>query len=176
MGREIWFKQIGIFFIYLMAQVLFFRNLTFFDGSVMMFPYVTFLILLPFGANNITLLTIAFVMGFIVDIFYDSIGIHTSACVFLGFVRYQIMKLTAPSGGYELSETPLIGQMGFGTFVVFIAPQVLAHHLLLFCIEAGAWAFIPKALLRGVLSGMATILVILAIQYLFYSGFSRRRI
>ncbi|ANQ50213.1 rod shape-determining protein MreD [Flammeovirga yaeyamensis] len=176
MGREIWLKQVGVFFIYLFAQVLFFRNLTFFDGNVMIFPYVAFLVLLPFGADNMKLLNIAFVMGFVMDIFYDSIGIHTAACVGMAFTRYQIIKVTAPSGGYDLSDVPLIGQMGFGTFITFVIPQVLIHHILLFSIEAADWGFMPKALFRAFLSSIATIFIILAVQYLFYKGFSRRRI
>ncbi|OHX67003.1 hypothetical protein [Flammeovirga pacifica] len=176
MGRETWLKQVGVFFVYLFAQVVFCRNLTFFEGNVMIFPYVAFLVLLPFGANNMKLLNIAFAMGLIMDIFYDSIGIHSAACVGMAFTRYQIMKVTAPSSGYDLSDVPLIGQMGFGSFVTFVIPQVLIHHILLFCIEAADWGFMPKALLRAFLSSIATLLIILAIQYLFYRGFSKRRI
>ncbi|MBB6462906.1 rod shape-determining protein MreD [Flammeovirga kamogawensis] len=176
MGREIWLKELGLFFLYLTVQVLFFRNLAFFDGMVMVFPYVAFLILLPFGAMNMSILLVAFFMGFVVDIFYDSIGIHTAACVLLAFVRTQLMKWTAPTGGYELSETPTIGQMGLGTFLIFIAPQIILHHILLFMIEAGSWAFMPRAILRALLSSVATLLIILAIQYLFYGSSQRRRI
>ncbi|KXX68559.1 hypothetical protein [Flammeovirga sp. SJP92] len=176
MGREIWLKQAGLFLIYLFVQVLFFRNLTFFDGNVMVFPYVAFLVLLPFGAMNMSILLVAFCMGFVVDIFYDSIGIHTASCVFLAFTRTQIMKWTAPTGGYELSEIPTINQMGFGTFLVFVIPQILLHHITLFMIEAGNMSFMPKAILRGVLSTFATLVIVLAIQYLFYGNVGRRRL
>lgn len=176
MGREIWLKQVGLFLLYLFIQVLFFRNLTFFDGNVMVFPYIIFLILLPFGAMNMSNLIVAFCMGFVIDIFYDSIGIHTAACVFLAFTRTQIMKWTAPTGGYELSEVPTINQMGIGTFLIFVIPQILIHHVTLFMIEAGRSAFLSKAILRGFLSTFATLIIVLAIQYLFYNNVGRRRL
>jgi hypothetical protein len=43
----------------------------------------------------------AFLLGITVDMFVDTPGVHTSASVFMAFVRPFVLRILAPRDGYE---------------------------------------------------------------------------
>ena len=78
--------QIIIFLAYVAIQVLFVRNLVLFD-TAFCFVYVAFLLLIPLETGPLILMLLGFLTGFVIDIFYDSLGIHSAACVLLTFIQ-----------------------------------------------------------------------------------------
>ncbi|MEJ0029818.1 MAG: rod shape-determining protein MreD [Bacteroidota bacterium] len=84
-------NRVGIFnviyfFLYVIAQVVLFKRLVLFDTSFC-FLYVAFILLLPVETNNLLLMLLAFFLGFTIDIFYDSLGIHALALVTVAYLR-----------------------------------------------------------------------------------------
>ncbi|WP_379089125.1 hypothetical protein [Pedobacter sp. UC225_65] len=75
--------------ILLFVQIFLLRNLIFYNLSTP-FIYVLFLLVLPFRIPNLLLFIIAFGTGLTIDTFYDTIGVHTTACVALAFVRILV--------------------------------------------------------------------------------------
>src|SRR5688572_14720963 len=126
------------FFIFLFYQVLILQNVVLFN-TAFCFLYVLYLLLLPVETNPLILMLIGFAMGFIVDLFYESIGLHAFACVMLMYVRNYWLNSITPQGGYDSSAVPSMALSGVQWFVVYIGPLIFLHHALLFFIEAGGF-------------------------------------
>ena len=155
------------FILYLLLQVTLVRNMILFD-TAFCYVYVAFIILLPFEIGSVLLMVIAFLCGFMVDIFYDSLGIHAAACVLIAFLRPFWTKTVPPRGGYEMGMRPTIKIMGFSWFLTFTLPLILIHHAVLFFVEAGGMHLFGFTLIKVISSAILTFLVMVILQYLFY--------
>lgn len=161
--------QIISFFIYLLYQVLILKNIVLFH-TAFCFLYVAYLFFLPVESNPLMLMFTGFVMGFAIDIFYDSLGLHAFACVFVMYVRNYWLSLITPQGGYDSNDTPSIAAHGIQWFLVYTIPLVFLHHFILFFVEAGGFNLFWFTLWKVIASTLFTALVTLIVQYLFPSG------
>jgi hypothetical protein len=161
--------QIVSFFIYLLYQVLILKNIVLFN-TAFCFLYVAYLFFLPVEANPLFLMLTGFLMGFAVDIFYDSLGLHAFACVFVMYVRNFWLSLITPQGGYDSNDTPSIAAHGVQWFLVYTIPLVFLHHFILFFVEASGFEMFWFTLWKVITSTLFTALVTLIVQYLFPSG------
>ncbi len=148
----------------LALQVLVVRNLVLFDYAFA-FVYVGIILLWPRETNPLWLLLLAAGIGLLVDVFYDTLGIHAAATTLLAFLRPTVLKLIMPSGGYELGDETRISSMGVSWFVRYAVPLLVIHHLTLFFIEAAEVALLPLAMLKALASAGLTLLLLLLFQY-----------
>lgn len=161
------------FIAYLLLQVLLFRNVVLFDVAFC-FIYIGALIMLPFDTGRLPAMFIGFVSGLVVDIFYDSLGIHAAACVFMMYLRPYWINLITPRGGYENVSEPrlkLLGSQWFATYGIALA---FVHHFVLFFLEVGSFHLFFFTLSKVVASTLLTFTMLVIFQYLFYS--SRRSV
>ena len=159
------------FFVFLLYQVLILQNVVLFH-TAFCFLYVLYLLLLPVETNPLLLMAIGFAMGFVVDLFYESLGLHAFACVMLMYVRNYWLNSVTPQGGYDSNAVPSLALGGFQWFLVYTIPLIFLHHALLFYIEAGGFTMFWFTLWKVITSTIFTTLVILIAQFLFPS---RRR-
>src|SRR5882757_9843587 len=106
------------FFIYLLLQVLLFKNLVLFN-TAFCFLYIAFILFLPIEMNPLALMLVGFAMGFTVDIFYDSLGIHACTTVLIAFLRNFWLGTITPQGGYDAGEGPTLAVNGVQWFLVY---------------------------------------------------------
>jgi len=157
--------QFILFFVYVLVQVLLLRNLVLFN-SAFCFLYIAFILLLPIELNTLVLMVIGFVMGFTIDIFYDSMGLHAMATVLVAYLRNYWMATITPQGGYDSSSSATISSNGLQWFIVYALPLVFMHHLVLFFVEASGFALFWFTMLKIVASLMFTMTVVILLQYL----------
>lgn len=153
--------------ILLLVQILLLRNLSLYSMATP-FIYVLFLLLLPFGIPNILLYIIAFVTGLTLDAFYDTLGVHTSACVMLAFVRILFISVTVSRDGFDEPE-PTLGNMGFKWFILYAILCIFSHHIVLFLLETFRLTELSYTLLRCLLSGLFTLFTVVLIEFVFYN-------
>jgi hypothetical protein len=163
--------QVGLFFGYLILQVLLLKNLVLFNTSFC-FLYVAFILLLPVEMNNLFLMLIAFLLGFSVDIFYNSLGLHAMALVLVAYLRNYWLATITPQGGYDIGTPPTLSANGLQWFLVYSLPLVFVHHLVLFFVEASGFAMFWYTMLKAISSLLFTMTVMLLLQYL---SLDRRR-
>lgn len=140
---------------------------------MILLPYVLFILILPFETNKLIVLFSAFLLGVCIDFFYDSSGLHASACTITGFARYYVLKYIAPRDGYDLGVKPTIEDMGLEWYLRYAGTLVVIHHFFLFYLEIFRFSEFFYTLLRVILSSIGTLALIYLIQFLFFS--SRRR-
>ena len=154
------------FFVFLLYQVLILQNVVLFH-TAFCFLYVLYLLLLPVETNPLLLMGIGFAMGFVVDLFYESLGLHAFACVMLMYVRNYWLNSVTPQGGYDNNAVPSLALGGFQWFLVYTIPLIFLHHALLFYIEAGGFGMFWFTLWKVITSTIFTSLAILIAQFLF---------
>ncbi|UJP66066.1 rod shape-determining protein MreD [Mongoliitalea daihaiensis] len=165
-SQKIFYLILG-FFIYLIVQVLLLKNMVIF-GMIFCFLYVLYLLLLPLEMKIVTMLLISFVLGISVDIFYDTMGIHTASLLVIGFIREQWIKLLTPTGGYDEDLQPTFLNMGFGWFLTYSLPLFFIHHFIFFSIESwGTDLFIP-VIQKTASSAIFVFIISIIVQLLFY--------
>jgi len=167
MSNRTYITVIISFFLYVLFQVLLLKNFILFD-TAFCFLYVAFILLLPLEMGPLVLMMVAFLMGFTVDVFYDSLGINAAACVFVAFLRPYWLNIITPRGGYEEIVIPNLKTMDFGWFFTYSLPIIFVHHLVLFYLEAGGFQLFFFTLSKVFFSTILTFFVIVLTQYLFY--------
>ncbi|MBS1646963.1 MAG: rod shape-determining protein MreD [Bacteroidetes bacterium] len=166
-------KNTARFIFLVLLQVLIVKNINL-GRYFIFFPYVLFILLLPFNTSKPLALLISFVLGLTIDMFYDTQGMHASACLAMAFVRTGVLKLFAPREGYDEQLKPTITYMGVAWFTSYALMLIFVHHFVLFFIEAFSFHEVLRTLLRVFCSTLATFSFIYLMQFLFYrSGVSR---
>ena len=151
------------FVLLLAVQIIIFNNMNFL-GYISPFPYVLFIILYPVNGNKSGLLLASFLLGLIMDMFSNSGGIHTTACILLAYFRPYIFKFSFGLS-YEYQTVKLNDVLTPERFS-FIFMSVVIHHFVLFILEAFQFSFILDILLRTLLSTIFTILICIITIYL----------
>ncbi len=157
--------QFVSFFIYLLLQVMLLKNFVLFNTAFCFF-YVAFILLLPIETNTLALMVIGFVLGFLIDIFYDSLGIHASTLVLIAYLRNYWLSAITPQGGYDAGSGPTLAVNGVQWFLVYTLPLIFLHHFALFFVEAGGFSVFWYTMLKVIGSLLFTMTVIILIQYL----------
>lgn len=159
--------QVFFFLVYLLLQVVLMQDVVLFDVAFC-FIYLGYLLLLPFETGSIRLMLLGFIMGLSVDIFFNTFGIHAAASVFIMYVRPYVVRVLAPRGGYEPGMNPKLRVMGVQWFSGYSLLLIFLHHFVLFFAEAG-FVMPGYTMLKVVASTAFTFVVLVLVQYLFYS-------
>jgi len=157
------FSNIFRFILLLAVQIVVFNNINFM-GFVSPFPYILFIILFPVNGNKSALLIASFFLGLTMDMFSNSGGIHTTACILLAYLRPYIFKFSFGLS-YEYQTIKLNDVVTPERFS-FILLSVVLHHFALFLLEAFQISFFWETLIRTLLSTLFTIIICITIIYL----------
>ncbi len=160
------FTTIANFLIYLFLQIVIFRNFNILDTAYC-FVYVSFILLLPFEFPPLLIIFLAFGYGFIIDVFYNTLGVHMAASVMLGFLRLHMINTLTPRGGYDASTELSIASLGFQWMIVYAVVLIFSHHLFLFVLEAWGFGSIGTVLTKTFFTSLLTIFTVILFQYLF---------
>ena len=137
-----------------------------FSGMVNPYPYILFVLLLPFSIHPVFLILLSAMMGMCIDFFSYTPGMHTSAMVLLGFMRPYLLSFLSPHDGYEGLREPGISTLGFVWFLKYAMLATLIHHIMLFFAEAFELYNIHLTVLRIVFSSIFTIILLVIAEYL----------
>ena len=162
-----------IFILLVSTQGLILNNIGF-GGYINPYLYVLLILLLPFEMPSWLGLLVAFVLGVSIDIFTSTLGMHTSATLFMAFARKYVLKLIEPRGGYEFGTEPQIQYMGLIWFLIYSGILVFLHHIFLFFIESFTFSHFFSTLGRTLLSSIFTLILILITQLFSYKSGKRK--
>lgn len=154
----------------IILQVFVFKQIQFGESflrytHILFYPIIIFI--LPIRVSRNALLFIAFGIGILVDIFYNSLGIHTAALVITAFVRPIILQVLEPRGGYTVNSSPTRYHLGFNWFFQFSAILLFIHCLAYFAIEAFTLVYWKEILLGTIFSFIFSMIFIQLYQMLF---------
>ena len=147
----------------LALQVVVFNRLNMF-GYLNPYPYILFIMLFPVNGNRAALLVSAFLLGLCVDMFADTSGPHAAASVVLAYLRRPFFKLTFGIS-FEYQTIKINDRLSPERFS-FILICIVAHHLILYLLEAFDLGLIFSTLLTTLYSTIFTFIISIIIIYL----------
>jgi rod shape-determining protein MreD len=165
MGRVL-IKYSIIFIVLVLVQVLFLNQVQF-SGFINPYIYILFVLLLPVNSPRSVLLILGFLVGLSVDIFSNTLGIHTFATVFVAFVRPFVIRAIT-NREEDMSDYPGLKQNGLVWFLYYTSLMVVIHHSVLFYIEVFSFANFFGTLYRVLLSSVFSIFVIVLSQFIVF--------
>ncbi|MGC9353181.1 MAG: rod shape-determining protein MreD [Mariniphaga sp.] len=163
-GRLI--KYAVMFVVLVLVQVLVLNQVQV-SGYINPFIYVLFILLLPVSTPRYLLLILGFSIGFAVDIFSNSLGIHAAATVLIAFIRPYVIRLIS-NREEDRNEYPGLRQNKFSWFLYYTSVMVFVHHLALFYLEYFTFSHFFSTFLKVLLSSVFTIFVIVLSQFIIF--------
>jgi len=160
-------RNIIRFAILVMLQILVLNNIQI-SGYIIPYIYILFILLLPFETPGWLLLLAGFTLGLSVDMFTNTMGMHTAATVFMAFLRPYVLQVIAPRDGYETGTFPRIYYFGFEWFLKYTLILVFSHHFILFYTEVFRFSEFFSTLLRVLASSLLSVILIILSQYFIY--------
>ena len=157
------------FFFFIFFQVLILNHLNF-GGYINPYFYVFFILLLPFETPKWLLLISSFLLGLGVDLFTHTPGLNAAACVMTAFLRPFIISVISSGPESLIGDTPTLGNQGLKWFLYYSVSLVVIHHTTLFFLEIFRFDEFFLTLLRSLLSGLITLLLVFISEYLIFSG------
>ena len=132
---RVWTRIIIYFIVFVLLQALVMNNIHLFN-LITPFIYLYVVIKLPVDFSSSKIITISFLLGFIVDIFSNTFGMHAAACTLMGFVRNPLMDRFVDVKEIQAGSFPSYRLFGFGKFIRYTLLLVTIHHITLFLIDS----------------------------------------
>lgn len=163
------FKYFISFTLLILFQGLILNNIEL-GGYVNPYLYVVFILMLPLETPSWLVLLLGFVLGFCVDIFTSTIGMHISATVFMAFARTYLLKMIQPRGGYDFGLKPNVQMMGIAWYMLYSGILVTLHHLFLFYVESFKLTQFFSTMGRALSSIFFTLVLVFIFQLFSYKS------
>ncbi|MCB0430505.1 MAG: rod shape-determining protein MreD [Flavobacteriales bacterium] len=156
----------------ILLQVLVLNHIGFL-GRFTPYLYLYILLVLPMDMNRSVVLLLAFCTGMVMDIFSNTAGMHTSACLLLAFIRPAVLGYQNSREQFE-GTRPGIITLGLKGFVSYVMILVLVHHILLLWLEVFTWTGVFSILFRALFNALLTGGLIIAVEVIFAKSPVRR--
>lgn len=153
------------FFFLIVLQTLVFNQLERFGIHPMIYPMA--IMLLPFSTNPVVLLLLSFVLGFSIDLFSNTGGLHASSLLVFALFRPIIFKAFSPRDWYYPGKEGSIFEMGYLWFFYSFGTLLLIHHAWFFFMEVFKFSEILYVLKKLSLSLVVSFVLVVLLQFLF---------
>lgn len=151
------------FIVFLCLQLLIFNNINLF-GYLNPYPYLLFILLYPINSNKWILLIMSFTIGIILDMFYNSGGIHALASVILAYIRPSLFKF-AFGLSYEYQTVKIADKISSERITLLLI-AIFIHHFFLFSFEYFRLNLLFSILIKSLASTIFTFIVCLLILFI----------
>lgn len=163
-----WTKQIVRFVVLLLLQVLLVNNLQFL-GVCHPYIYLLGLLALPLVLPRWADMLIGVGVGLLMDVFCNSLGVHTAACVMVMYMRpYLVNRYVTDMDRFNKEVS--IGSIGLLNYVLYTSFLIVLHHTMVFYLTAWSVQHFWFTLLEVVVSSVVTFVLIMT-----YSLISEKR-
>ena len=154
-------KYLALLPLFILLQILVLNEILFFS-YINPYLYLTLIISLPFKTPKWFLLLYAFFLGILIDIFTGSIGFHSTATVFIAFIKNSVSKITIPHNILEDTDEITSNKIGSKAFIIFSFIIILMHNVILFGLEHLHLNF--QILSKIIASSIITLILILILE------------
>lgn len=168
MGNTV-FRNIIRFLSLVLLQGLILKRIDLSFGEFDYFKIIIFhlfILLLPLNTPRWVVISLGFLAGISVDIFYDSPGVHASAAVFTAFIRKPVLQFLEPQGGYNINEIPSLYHFDFSWIVIYSAILTFAQLVWYFSMESFSFVYLFDIILSTIFSFIISVVIILIYQFI----------
>lgn len=161
---KIWIENIVRLVLLLLLQLLLINNLHFM-GICNPCIYILFLIALPGELPNWSETLIAFVVGLLMDIACNSLGVHIAACVALSYCRPKLIKNFVPDDD-RIIGTVCSRSIDMSAYFRLVLVLTFIHHTILFFFLNFTFHNLWLTIAQIIVSSLMTILLIMGREFL----------
>lgn len=158
---ELQFTILGI--ILVLTQVTVFNHICLFGVAVPL-VFIYLIVRLPITLSLNIVLTIAFFLGLIIDIFSDTYGMNTIACTVMAMLRKPILSLYVPREEDLSRPEPSMFSLGTVTYLKYLLTLTLLYCTLIFTIEAFTFFNPLRLVMRIVFSTLLSMAIMVGID------------
>lgn len=144
------------------VQISGFMNYTF---SIIIYPIC--LLLLPIKMQQIFVILYAFFLGFAVDLFYDTPGVHAGACLWTAVARPMVLRFLEPQNGYNISWSPTSSNLGIVWFVQYTGFLMLIFFISYFILDIFTFVYFGQIFVKAIVSFIISLTILILLQILF---------
>lgn len=158
------------FIVIILFQVLLFKGMAMPVGDVASIHFIIYpilIMLLPLRTPKPLVVFIGFATGLIIDIFYDSPGVHAGALTFMAFLRGFVLNYLEPFEGYNMKVNPNVTHMGLQWFLTYAAILLFGEILFYFSMSYFSFVFTAEILFNTILSFIASYIIIMLYTLIF---------
>ena len=153
------YKYIALSPVFIAIQI-FILNDIFFANFTNPFLYIILIITLPKKTPKWFLLVFAFQLGLFIDLFSNSLGYHSTACVLIAFLRPIIIEFIIANNIINEFDQIKMQKLGFKSFIIYSFILILIHHTTLFFLEYCDVKILFSIILKIVISSLISLLLI----------------
>ncbi|MEO9021682.1 MAG: rod shape-determining protein MreD [Ginsengibacter sp.] len=161
-------KNIIRFCLFVFAQVFILDQIPPLHRLVTPYIYFLFILWLPFKMGRRTQMVLAFALGFTIDCFTKTYGLHAAPCVLIAYLRpFLINMLISQEGAESNYNEPSIQSLGFTPYFTYVAILTFIHHVFLFfllALQTGGYLYF---VLKTVTATAISLLLILLVELIF---------
>lgn len=167
--NNIWFRSILGGLLVLILQIFVLNAL---DLSSYFYPqiYIMILLALPVNTMHWVLMLVGFGLGFLVDWFSNTQGLHAATLTLIGYLRYGYMKTVLDKDAFMSGFRPVYRESENRWYVVYIGIFSLLFHFFLFLLADFTFSHFPDALLKTLYGTVFSVMMIFLLQFVFNSG------
>lgn len=146
-------------------QVFLFDKLSF-EQIATPYIYILFILTYPTNKNRFLFLILCFLLGWGVDLFEDTGGIHAFASITAGLLRYPVIRMISGTKYFEIEEFKF-GDFSVIQWILYTVIIVFIHHFLVFFVESLSFSNIREIMLRTVFCSLFTLIFVYSYLILF---------
>lgn len=159
-------NNILLFGILFFLQV-FVLNKVLFYQYIILSPILIILLLYKYQKNSKENLFFSFLIGFLIDIFNDSLGVYALTCLIIVYFRnFWVLKIVGEEKTEEIN-TMTVHELGILQNTLYAIPIIVLFFSLLSLFESDVF-FSINNLLFIIISSFINYIFILLFQYLFF--------
>ena len=162
-------KNIIWFFGLIFIQIFFIDALDFGTYSSFFSPIIITFFILKQRLNTTVfqLLIAAFFLGFITDIFRNTLGLNTSIILIITFLKPTFLYTISSKEDIEKDVDLNIFNLGVFRFLLFFSISIFTYHLLFFILEQFSFHNFLTLLFRALINTFSALLFLVFLQYIF---------
>lgn len=159
--------------ILLFLQVFLFRDIALF-GFAFFFVHIGIVLLMPIETSLILAMLIGFMSGFLMDMFYDTMGLNAAASVLIAFLRPRLVSLFSVQGELNSMQEYSVASGGVLWFFQYALVSSLIFSAVLFIVEATSFSILLYAAFKIMMTALFTASFLTLYSYLWASRTKRR--
>jgi hypothetical protein len=107
----------------------------------------------------------SFCLGLTVDIFSDTLGLHSASCLVLAYLRPIILKISF--GLAYIHQVIKFQNIGFRNRLIYLTLSTITHNFVIFSLEIFSLTNFTYLLQKVLLTALFTVFLGLVFSYLF---------
>lgn len=113
------------------------------------------------------LLIFAFVIGFLVDVFRNTIGLNISVLLFITFLRTRFLNLISAREDFDDNIELNLFNIGVARYLFYYGVVLFFHHALFYLVEQFSFVHLFSLLSKALFNTISALAILILFEFIF---------